>query len=399
LPESIPTLIRKIEQLSLFQLAVACLCGILISFAIISFSPFPAMFSGPQDFTAFYLGARHVGTSLLYDPSGTAREQAIVTGASTPMLFHYVRLPFYAVFLRPLDGLPYTTALIIWKILSLAGLAAAALLVDTSPKVGALAISWSVAAMCTLKWGQDAWIPLLLTCGYFYFYTRNRVFRAGICIGLAIAMKPHVFLPFMFAAVAARQYRLLSAITASISAAFTLSFWAQGSHWPIEWVRMLALDAKTSFTSVMPTIPGVLGQHLASVMPFYGAVAAVVAMIAVLATRYMPFHVASAVAIILGVLGSAHSYLYDLLMLVPPCLLIVRATSSLQALAILTPAAQVLPAISVPLVGPAVTVSAGLWAVLISFRSHAKWKLAPHSEYKPAAGIATKGYADAEDSD
>jgi hypothetical protein len=378
--------------------AAACVCGILISFAIISLNPFPCMFSGPQDFTAFYLGAKHVGTSLLYNPSGTAREQAIVTGVRAPMLFHYVRLPFYAVFLRPLDGLPYIRALIVWKVLSVAGLAAAAFLVDTSPKVGAVAISWSVAAMCTLKWGQDAWIPLLLTCGYFYFYARNRVFRAGLCIGLAIAMKPHIFLPFMCAAVAARQHRLLSAITAPIAAALALSFWVQGSYWPIEWARMLALDAKTSFTSVMPTIPGMFGQHLATVVPSYGAVATVVAMIAVLATRYMPFHVASAVAIILGVLGSAHSYLYDLLMLVPPCLLIARATSSLQALAVLTPVAQLLPAIFVPLVGPAVAVSAGLWAVLMPFKYRDKWN-ENRSEYKPAIRIATRGYIDAQDSD
>lgn len=361
------TLLEKIEALSPLAVMALCAGGIAVTAFMVLRDPFPKLFSGPQDFAGFYMGARNVGTASLYDPVATMKQEAIVTGAETlPMVFQYVRLPFYAVLLRPLTLLPYPDALLVWKALSLAGLLAAALLADSSWKVGALAISWSVAAMVMLQWGQDTWVPLLLLCVFFRLLAGGKIVTAGFCVGAAMALKPHIFLPFAAAVIVADRRRLFAAAMAPLAAAVAISFLVQGADWPVSWMGNLRLDAFTANPGIMPTIEGIFGQRLGTGLPLYGAVTAAMVLLAGVAARRLPFDIAAAIAVLLGLLGSAHSYPYDLLLVVPASLLIARRTGSGIPLGILTPVAQIH---GIPIISPLAAATAGLLAALMPMRS------------------------------
>jgi len=340
--------------------------GILIV-AVIA-RPFPRMWSGPQDFTGFYLGAKHIGGPLLYDLPSLPAERAAATGIADPEVScRYIRLPFYAAILRPLSRLTHDHALILWKVLTLLGLAAAVFLLDPSRKVALLAITSSVGAAETVKMGQDTWIVLLLICGFFRLLARDRQVAAGVLLGLAIALKPHLFVPLAAATLVGRCWKLLGGVAISGSAALALCFAAQGLHWPVDWLAICSTDMSDSVIQGMPTIPGVFCLRVGSHLPFYLLAEAFTTAVAALAAKRFPFATAAAVAILAGIIGSAHSYRYDLLLAIPPCLAIARREDSAVPLILLTPLAQLLIGIGVPVFGPALAVAATLAAIAVPF--------------------------------
>jgi hypothetical protein len=71
------------------------------------------VFAGVNDFLAFYSGARLVGSPEQFNADSYIREQVRATGWVAPSLL-YIRLPAFAVVLRPLAKMEYLHAYILW---------------------------------------------------------------------------------------------------------------------------------------------------------------------------------------------------------------------------------------------------------------------------------------------
>jgi len=72
----------------------------------------PALWQGANDFAAFYTGARLAGTGKLYDVEPQYEEQKKQFG-SYMRVVTFIRLPFYALLLKPLAWLDYLAA---WRV-------------------------------------------------------------------------------------------------------------------------------------------------------------------------------------------------------------------------------------------------------------------------------------------
>src|SRR3954467_6725039 len=107
--------------------------------------------------------------------------------------------------------------------------------------------------MAMLKWGQDTWIPLLLVGGYFRLLHRHD-FTAGVCLGLAMTLKPYIFNPLVLVLLISRQKTIVLGVSISVGCAILLSFIVQGIHWPAEWLAVLQRDGRVAKVSSMPTI-------------------------------------------------------------------------------------------------------------------------------------------------
>jgi hypothetical protein len=360
-------LLDQIDAIPWQRIALFVVCGLACSLIATRSMPYD-WFSGPQDFYAFYFGAHYAGTPLLYDYQFVIANQAAVTGAKNyDIVLPYTRLPFYAVFFQPLAVLSYVHALLVWKVLSLCGLGAAAFLVDRSRKVGVLAIGMAVAAAQMLKYGQDTWIVLLLVCAFFRLLRCDRDLLAGLCVGAALALKPNLFLPLIVALGVAPQHRkLVLGAGASFAAAIVLCFLVQGLNWPADWLSVLSIENAKPNAKWMPTIAGIFAAGTGHARIVTPVAAVAVIGIGAWAGRRLPIEIASAVAIIAGLMGAAHSYYYDLLLVIPGCLIIARNGLSQWPLVLLSPAVQLFAAAGMVFVGPLLLVSAEAAAISIT---------------------------------
>jgi hypothetical protein len=90
---------------------------------------------GGNDFLALYAGARLGRTPGFYNPE-RVREAQIKSAGMVGESLLFTRLPYCALFLKPLGMLPYKTAYWVWQIASVAALAGfLALWKATPPKL------------------------------------------------------------------------------------------------------------------------------------------------------------------------------------------------------------------------------------------------------------------------
>src|SRR5262245_61281018 len=74
--------------------------------------------NGQNDFVQLYAAARLAGSSNLYNGAALEQIQQEVANLKSEAI-HYVRLPFYALFLRPLAWMPYRAAYASFQLINL----------------------------------------------------------------------------------------------------------------------------------------------------------------------------------------------------------------------------------------------------------------------------------------
>jgi Glycosyltransferase family 87 len=292
----------------------------------------PRLFDGPQDFSAFYYGAKTVGTPYLY--SGHAVEQwQARTFPPDPAAYYYIyiRLPFEAALLKPISWLPYQPALIAWKIVSILALFSAIPLLAGRRPLAWMAICCAPATWQMVQMGQDTFVPFVAAAASFYLLSKcSRKLQAGCALGLVFALKPHLSPVVLFVLLLRREFRMLGGVMLTCAAAAALSFTVQPG-WVGQWLSVVKDNAQTDHAWLMPSVMSLLATPVGKVPLIYALILICAATAIALLSRRMSLSLALATSLTVAILVSPHSYGYDWLIAIPGLLFAVDKLPSAES--------------------------------------------------------------------
>jgi hypothetical protein len=227
---------RVSARLRVALVAAACLAG-LIAQALPFAKDWGAIRQGLNDFPAFYLSPRLLGTGHLYDQAAFLAEQARSLGRTNANI-QFIRLPYTAVMLAPLSDLPYAVAYAVWQMLSIAALAVFVWLWPARHPLALVVVCWFPPVAANLANAQDVAYILLLVAIAAALVQRGRDVGAGLMLALCAA-KVHLclFLPVLI--VARRMWRLGAGLVAGWAVLLAVSFVAAGRGWPVAWLQAI----------------------------------------------------------------------------------------------------------------------------------------------------------------
>jgi hypothetical protein len=324
----------------------------------------PGATTGRNDFLSFYAGAKLAGTSGLFNPARVSEVQLRAIG-ETGDSQKFIRLPCYAIFLKPLAWLPYRTAYVLWELLSASALIAALVLwPGPTAKTKWLIACWLLPVVEGILNGQDDSLVLFWAAYCAWLMQRKRPLAAGVALALA-ASKYHLLLMIPIVILAQKRWRLGAGVVLGGGVLLALSFAVAGPDWP--W-RYLALLRDPRLVPDMGNAPSLYASFRG--MRFGAAleiavvllIAGVVFQIGLLDTTFeRPF----ALALAGGILVSLHSWLADCTLLLPALMIASETRESptrLPALVLVTPAPWFLLQLPAPL--PLLSRALILWLVL-----------------------------------
>ena len=325
------------------------------------------IFAGVNDFVAFYSGARLVGSPEQFNADSYIREQVRATGWVAPSLL-YIRLPAFAVVLRPLGKLEYLHAYIIWQALSLSSFAAFLVVWPFRDRaLPLLAACWSFPLFADLIQGQDTAF-LLLILAIALRLVRRACFLAGAVLALA-TLKFHLFLLVPLFLIAQRRWRMLAGGSLTGVVILAVCFVTAGANWMPEYARFILQVRTNPGARAMPNLHGLL-EGLPHDLAWEAAAAFVVALAVVWVGRRTSFSIGLSTALVGSLLTSHHAYLFDALLLLPA--LVTLATEvpcvsvRLLCILLLSPLPfLVIP--KVPLAGPAPLLLTALLAAVVAW--------------------------------
>lgn len=283
------------------------------------------------DFRAFYFSGETArrAPDHLYDLKYQLREQQAEFNDRTAFL-PFFHPPHELLLFAPLSMLPYTTALMVWRLFSLLCLTLSGLILAETIGGNRLDTVLLIAAvypvlMC-LTLGQDSLLLLLLVSGCFYLLKANRNLWAAAVLALAL-FKPQLPVVLALAMLAAGKKRFFAWFVVFGGALMAASMMYVG--WPgvLRLMRAPEIGEMGGYgVSNMPTIRGLLAfaGHDSRWFALALLAAAILAMLSVWrASRSLEFAVASSIC-----LGSAlvlYIYPYDLVLLAIPLLIVLDA--------------------------------------------------------------------------
>jgi hypothetical protein len=286
----------------------------------------------------------------------------------------YIRIPSYALLLKPLTALPYSAARMIWIGLIVLAFAALVPLFPGTRGNLALALCFSLPVVYAVMLGQDIAFVVLIALAASRLTSSGREFLAGLIASL-LAIKPTYLLPAGLVFLA-RSRRGTYGLVLGTAIQVAISFAVEGPRWPFEYLallrnpmfdieprRMLNVRAITTSLSLPPQV-----YILASI--------ALLVWLWVIARR-LELPDALLVALPLGMLASPHSYVYDAVVIIPMLVWLVPCETSgdLAFLFALTPLPYIaLMTEKVPLVfaGSTTVVVATALAVARTYRAAVK---------------------------
>ena len=341
------------------------------------------VFTGNNDFVAFYSGGRLAGTPYLYNRERIRQVQLERVGV-TGEAWRFIRLPYYAAVFWPLAQLPYEAAYLIWQALSLGAAVTFVWLWGASPRgVTALFTCLSLPLATSFMNGQDlAWLLLWIALAM-RWHGEQQPFRAGAVLALC-ASKYHLFLLLPLWILARREWRVAAGLGAGGAALVAASFLVGGPGWPIEYYEVLRDPSIHPLTASMPNLHGALSFFPALGRLEWPAAAAVAAAVWVVC-RYGTAESGLAAVLAGGLLAGYHAYLPDCAVLLPAMLVALGRSawkvSRIGAMALLTP----VPYFLVPLQTPWLAVVPGLaLAVLAALAAESYASRGRSSRYSPA---------------
>ena len=129
------------------------LIGIVLR--VIALAGMPASQLCGSDFGVFYAGGVLAGTPELYSPTAVQAIQTREMGCSTASAV-YLRLPVYAVMVRPLTWISFWKAFLLWRLASVAAVAVFIWLWPAPRHWTMLACAWSIPLAFSITNGQDS---------------------------------------------------------------------------------------------------------------------------------------------------------------------------------------------------------------------------------------------------
>jgi Glycosyltransferase family 87 len=275
-----------------------------------------------SDFMNFYSGGRLAFSGQLYSPAAEQHIQREL-GCTGKGFGQFVRLPYFALAIWPLAKLPFSAALVIWRVLCAA---AALLFVFTWPgsRWRALAVcAWSFPLLSAFVYGQDVPVLLLAVGASLLLLDRGHEFLGGVCLALGAA-KPHLFVIWVLLIVVQRRWRTVLGLAAGGSTLLALSFFAGGLSWPRDFLRTVTGPNGSPNPERMINLHG--ASHLIHAPGWLEMLLAVAffALLFRLCLR-LPQSLSFSLALAAGVLLGGHSYLYDLALCIPLVLLLLSS--------------------------------------------------------------------------
>ncbi len=281
---------------------------------------------GMNDFMNVYTGARLVGTPDQFYSRKYAEDELTVTGWVLPAQLRYLRWPVFAFVSRPLTALSYAAAYHVWQALLLAALLGFWWLWPEPGRDALLvAACWSIPLVTSILNGKDVIFLMLFLAGLWRFH-ESRPWLAGLCLALC-ALKFNLFFLMPVVLIAQRKWRVAAWAAAGVLALLGISTAVSTDRWIPRFIDFALNDVAakqpytmSSFVALFAGLPHAGTWELAG-----GAVIA--AMVAWLSLRGS-FSFALSAALVGGFLTSHHAYLFDLLLLLPVLVVILRTAAS-----------------------------------------------------------------------
>ena len=343
---------RNTAGLSLIEFAALCLLGV-----IILLSPLRTKWNPVNDFTGFWIGGKLLGTPWLYDIPSNLALQKLLTGDTSSGVI-YVRPPFFAAVVKLFIGMPYVTALLLWRIVILAAwVGFAAVFPLGRRRCTVLAVCWSLLVPVTIVFGNDVPIVLLLIALSLVCWKRERPLLAGVMLGLCLA-KFHflVFLPLLLFQ---RRHRRVLAGFAGVAAVFiAISFLVQPDWLPLYWKALNMPQANMNARASL--MPNFYACFYWTGHPALGVAAGALTVGTVLRSicQRFCFEVALPFCILGGTLVSPHTNHLDGILAIPALLVAAHRLPEVAVAVsvLLSPAAALLYCVGPPSLGPALFV-------------------------------------------
>jgi hypothetical protein len=289
----------------------------------------PAAICG-SDFPVTYAGAKLAFSPDLYLPEAAQQIEQQEMGCAT-LSAAFIRLPYYAVLLRPLAWLPFRTAFVLWRTASLIAILAFLVLCRAQWKWALLACAWSKTLVWDLDNGQDVAFLLLVVTASMALVRRRMPFAAGLCLALC-ANKFHLFLLLPLLLVQ-RQLRKTAAgaLTGGV-VLLAICFATRGWNWPGPYLKAISNPLIDIAPMSLLNLRGLVrGSLIWEILLGLTVVAAVW-----LVCRRASFELGLASVIAGGLLVSHHHSGSDWALMIPVALIVVRESSPFSsALAIL----------------------------------------------------------------
>jgi hypothetical protein len=292
--------------------SVAGLVALALSFA----SEWGYIRKGLNDFPAFYVAPRMLGTGELYDRAAFLAKENEILGRSNPNIV-FIRFPYVAVMLAPLSHLPFSVAYILWQALSLAALAIFAALWPARRPLAFVICCWFPPMAANCANAQDVTYLLLWIALAAWLVTRGKDFGAGLTLSLCAA-KPHLFLFLPVLIIARRMWKLGAGLVVGGVLLLTVSFLAAGTSWPaafLQAIRDPAVHPAIAKASLVAFVAGFL--HGPGLWVFVGIVMVLLGAIVYRVAQRTHFAMALAIAVAAGPIVAFHVYTQDYLLTLP----------------------------------------------------------------------------------
>jgi len=267
-----------------------------------------------SDFLNFYTGGKLAFSGNIYSPGAEARIQSQLMGCG-PSWEQFCRLPYFAGLLWPFAQLPFAAALAVWRCICVAAVLVF-IWMWPGPRPVTLAVcGWSFPLMVAFAYGQDVPILLLAAGAGIALLGTRRDFAAGLCLAMGAA-KPHLFVILVLVILVRRRWRAVAGLAAGGFVLAAGCFLAGGFRWPLDFWRTVRGPAGSPRPSTMINLHGAI---LALRAPWWMEAALAIAFLALIvwACSQVPLQPGLALALAGGVLLGGHSYLYDLVFLIP----------------------------------------------------------------------------------
>ncbi len=277
---------------------------------------------GTGDFAPMYVGAQLAGSGQLYELEPHYQFHRARWNMPLPGL-RYIRLPFYALLLKPLTWFDFDTALWIWLFLRVGAVIDFVLLWPGSSKPDlALLTAISVAFPIALYNEQDV-VFVVAILAAFYKYLPSNPLLAGLILSLG-AIKPHLIVLVPVLLFAHQSWKAIRGFVAGGVALFLLSFPAGGWYWPAAFLRALSDQETHSGGAIMPNLHGLFRGHV-----YLEAGASVLVVgLAWKAFKKLDFESGLAVSILGALLISRHAYYPDMVLMTPVAVILLRSQFS-----------------------------------------------------------------------
>lgn len=303
-------------------------------------------FGAISDFPEYYAAARLILSGHgadVYNLNALAQAQHSLFPAlgNRDVIVLYVP-PMALPWLVPVGWLPAEIARYAWKALLVVALGGSIYVLAKTFSLSTKGVCWTIAiifvsgaAYDALRIDQLAALLLLAFTLAIYFLKRNKPMFAALALSFLL-LKPQQLLPFLVYSLGAKQYRLLLMLTSFTAILFAISMLEIGPQGLANYRELLASSIQNS-THMQPELNATLrGQLLrffpdakTSIMNLSSIVYALVLGISYLAGRKFAdkgrwLDAGLLTAVPLGLVLSVHCHDYDLLLLAPSLVVLLR---------------------------------------------------------------------------